>query len=338
LLRVKNDIAKIESELISLLDQIVVESSRTIPLTARMTRLLSLAIRSLFAIKPAPTLCDLVAYLEANTYPLRDRMGMNEMRHDFLVSYEGIRDRLSRMLLHPKMRRIICERQYQYLDFNKVLDDGYILIISLAQLEPFLARMVGALLFQGLQSTIFERSETEAKECAIYVDEFQDYIRSQYSAEMFRKIFQQGRRHKVSFTIAHLDFSYLDTDFLNAVHSNPATLAAFACGDIEASKMARIFGEPETWNTILKQDDYKMRVRIGNEVQTVETYPPPKPKRPLPETKYDKPDPPDPFDLSTGHYGEKVADARMEVNDPRIDLADIARGVRKKNTRDRHNQ
>jgi type IV secretory pathway VirB4 component len=306
------DIGTVETELCSLLDQVVVESSRTIPLTARMKRLLSIALHDIFTLNHSPTLSDLVMYLRKSVYPLRDRMGMNDLKREFLVAYEGIVDRLNQILRHGKMRRIVC--QPHKLDFNKVLDNGYILIISLAQLDPPIARMVGATLFQGLQSTIFERSEDDSKECAIYVDEFQDYIRSQYSAEMFRKIFQQGRRHRVSFTIAHQDFSYVDSNLLDAIHGNPATLAAFSCGDKEASKMSRIFGEPDNWKGILKNDDHIARIRIGNEVQTIETYPPPKAKRRLPKVTYDKTDPPDPFDISPQY--PQGDDVNMEVHEP----------------------
>ena len=216
-----------------------------------MKRLLSLALQDVLLSKDRqPTLSDLVTHLVKNATSLRDRMGLGvDLKRDFLTAHEGIMDRLNQMLRQGKMRRIVCNNSNPKLDFNAVLDNGYILIISLAQLEAPLARMIGALLFQGLQSTIFDRSEEDSKDCAIYVDEFQDYIRSQYSAELFRRIFQQGRRHKVSFTIAHQDFSYVDTQLLDAIQGNPGAMGAFACGDREASKMARAFGDPPSWNS-----------------------------------------------------------------------------------------
>jgi hypothetical protein len=239
-------------------------------------------------------------------------MGMSQLKRDFLITLHGVRDRIARLIQNAKMRRILCNPHR--LDFNSVLDNGRILIISLAQLPPDLARMIGATLFQGLQATIFERSEEDSKPCAIYVDEFQDYIRSNYSAEMFRRLFRQGRRHRVSFTVAHLDFSFMDDDLLGAVHGNPSVHIAFSCGDTEASKMSRIFGDPNLWADILKSDDHKARIRIANEVQIIETYSPPKKLRDLPKTIYDKPDPPDPFDLSPKY--PPYEDARMGVHDP----------------------
>lgn len=311
LVRHKGDIGRVENELFSLLDQLTIESSKVIPLTPRMKELLSIALRNTFQIHTAPTLSNLVAYLLQNSYKLRQQIGMEKMPSEFNNTYAGVKDRLRQVLRDGRVRRILCGGHK--LDFNAVLDKGYILIVSLSLVEKPLVKMLGTLLFHGLQATIFERPEDKRPDVAIYVDEFQDYISSHYSAQMFRDIFRQGRKHNTCFTIAHQDFGDMDKGLLEAIHGNAAVLGCFSAGNMGASALAREMGDYALSQAILKQPDHELHVRVGNEVYPIQTYPPPKPKRTLPDKPYAAKDPADPFDLSPAY--PQGDDDKIKEND-----------------------
>jgi len=234
-------------------------------------------------------------------------------------------DRLAQLLRDKRIRRIICAPPL--LDFDKIIDEGTILIISFAGLDKPLVRLLGTILFQGLQYTILERRKADRRDVAIYVDEFHNYLASYYSSENFQTLYWEGRRHLVALTIAHHDFAWKETNLLHTIHSTSSTIITFRCGDIEAQKMSRIFGdggktrevplastEPldTSSHTISFLPNYEAIAKVGYYVHSkvnwkvvhFKTHPPPKKLRPNPyeNLKFQGEDPPDPIEA---HYQSK---------------------------------
>lgn len=177
-----------------------------------------------------------------------------------------------------------------------------------------MVRILGTLLFQGLQATILERPIPDRKDVAIYIDEFQDYIASYHAVQNFQLLFREGRRHLTSLTIAHQDFGWIDSNLLQTIHGNVGAAASFSCGPSEAQQMSRVFGfgskskrdplEPPTVlndatsRTVAFLPDHQAITRVGEEVKWIETYPPPKKFREIiyEEFSYKGQNPPDPLE------------------------------------------
>ena len=140
-----------------------------------------------------------------------------------------------------------------------------------------------------------ERSKSERKDVAIYIDEFQDYIRSRHSVNNFQTIFQQGRKYLSGLCLAHQDFAGIDSKLLHTIHSTCGSLISFNCGDVEARKMKSIFGETEKDPAFLK--DYNAIARVGLDTFHFTTFPPPKKVREIieDELKWAHEVPPNPF-------------------------------------------
>ncbi len=314
LLRRRDEPARLENELFALLDQVTAEGSSTAPLSARMKRLLSEALRTVLR-QSAPTLSDLVSYLLGEKPRLATALRLRP--EEFEITWEGVIDRLAPFVRDRRIRRVVCRESA--LDFGKVIDEGRILLVSLAGLEPPLRRFLGTLLFHGLQATVLERAREDRRPVAVYVDEFQDYVSSSYAVANFQTLFSQGRRHAISLTVAHQDFGTVDRALLHTIHGNAASLVAFSCGAEEAEAMSELFGTEYSAHTIGFLPDHEPVARIGRRVQALRTYGPLHRLREVAgeASPLAGDDPPDPFD--NRHHEQR--DPYREARKPRAHAA-----------------
>jgi hypothetical protein len=302
LLRRRNDPGRLENELFSLLDQVTVESSTSTPLTARMKRVLSVGIRAVLR-EEEPTLSSLATYLLHNRIEIMNRLEL--YNDDFTV--DGVIDRLAQFLRDPRVRRIICAPQA--LDFDEIIDQGRILLVSLAGLEQPLVRLLGTILNHGLSATVFERPESQRRILSAFYDEFQHYIASDYAKANFQRFFAEGRRHLISMCVAHTDFGAIDRQLLHTIHANADAIIAFACGPDEAETMSRLFGEEFIPAKIALLPDYQAICRVARNIMHITTTPPPPAIRaPLADHfRWEGEDPPDPLEVfANRHAGRNL--------------------------------
>lgn len=314
--RRRDEPARVEAELFGVLDQVTVEGSATGPLSARMKALLSIALREVLR-DPAATLSDLVTYLTTHRTALKAALGIHD--DEFPKTWDAVRDRL-RFLRDPRVRRVLCTTHE--LDFGQFIDQGKIVIISLAGLEPALVRLLGTVLFSALQSVIFERDEEDRRDVTVVVDEFGDFVRSHYATDMFQKFYSQGRRYRISLAVAHQDWGTLPAALLETIYNNAGTVVAF--GTEEGVRLSPIFAyrwPPEALSLLA---DYEAIARVGESIHHLETYPPPTKvadrwqrlkSEPLP------PDPPDPFDLSLDSQAHRDAPTIRKPRAPKPTVA-----------------
>lgn len=314
LLRRRNDPGRLENEVFDLIDQIAAEASNTQPLSARMKRIVSVALRAILQEKE-PTLSSLVMYLLERQDSLREQVQLN--KGEFTLSLEGVIDRLSLFLKDDRIRRVICAPHQ--LNFDNIIDEGRILLISLAGLEKAFVRFLGTILLNGLWATILERPPERRKPVAIYIDEFQDYLGSRYAVHNFQTIFTQGRRYKASLCVAHQDFGTIDSKLLHTIHANAASVVSFSCGPDESTRMNKIFGND--WDLGFLPD-HKAVARVGQKVSYIQTYPPPKEVRQVLYEAEDWSDasPPNPLERATQKTNDgtdaPAADIGKEVSQP----------------------
>jgi type IV secretory pathway VirB4 component len=313
LLRRVSEPGRLENELGAPIDQVVAESSSTGSLSARMKRVLSAGIRGVLT-EPEPTLATLTTYLLEQRTEIRKRL---ELRDDeFTIAFEGLIDRLSQFLRDARVRRILCAKHE--LNFDAIIDNGEILIVSLAGLEKPLVRFLGTVLFHGLSSVVMERPTWARKDLSIVVDEFQDYLGSVYSLANFQMLFAQGRRHKVSLTVAHQDFGTIDSRLLHTIHANAAATISFSCGPDESKKMSEIFGAKYPRETVGFLPDHQAIARIGESIRWFQTFPPPMKIRDIiPDEGVItcENDPPDPLEAFANRRAER--DVYRDTRKPR---------------------
>jgi hypothetical protein len=290
---------RLENELVALINQVSEEMGVAQPLTARMTRLFSYALRRAMAKDPHATLASVVTCLLTERTELMDQVDIE--KDAFEDTRQGLVDRLARFVRDRRIRRVICNGHE--LDFGRLIDEGRILLVQLAGLEPALQRFLGTLLLNGLQSTILERPEKERRPCAIYVDEFHNFLSSRQAVANFQVLFNQGRRHLVSLAVAHTDFGTVPEPMLATIHDNAATVVTFSCGPEPARKMEAIFGGDWPASAIQFLPDYEAIVRNGDHtvdvVKPIRSYPARQRLREVVPDDSTPPasDPPDPFDL-----------------------------------------
>lgn len=319
-LRRRDEPARLENELFSLLDQVTVEASHTPPLTARMKRLLSTALREVLK-EREPSFATLATYLVEKKTPLRQALQLRE--EEFSATWDGVIDRLSQFLRDPRIRRIICTTHE--LDFGRVIDEGRILLVSLEGLEPALRRFLGTLLFHGLQSTVLERRRDARRPVALYVDEFQDYLASGYAAGNFQTLFAQGRRYQVALAVAHQDFGTMPKELLQTIHGNAACLVSFSCGAQESRAMSALFGPDYVPEMVGFLADYHAVTRVGENVYPIKTYPPLHKMRELDEDAHvEHTDPPDPLAVIVTQHADQ--DAYTNARKPRRAAAGTRKG------------
>lgn len=311
LVRRRDEPGRLENEAFDLIDQIAAEAANTQPLSARMKRILSAALANVLR-ESDPNFATLVTHLLERQEELRAALGLNKA--EFALSLEGVIDRLSLFLKDERLRRVICAPHR--LDYDQILDQGQILLLSLAGLEKPFVRFLGTLLLNGLWATIMERPPERRMPVAIYIDEFQDYLGSRYAVQNFQTIFAQGRRHKASLCVAHQDFGTIDTKLLHTIHANAASVVSFSCGPDEATRLKKLFGDVGNIGFL---PDHQAITRVGRTVTRIRTYPPPKHVRRIEEHQNEWSDapPPNPLDrISQRPVAPARTDPKPETSPP----------------------
>jgi len=315
--RRRDEPARLENELFAIVDQTTAElgalPTSGAPLTPRMRRLLSYALRQVLK-DPQANFSSLVTYLLEQRESLRVALELGA--EEFAATWEGVVDRLSPFARDPRIRRVICSGHA--LDFGRVIDEGCILLVSLAGLEPALKRFLGTLLFNGLLSTVLERSRERRRAVAVYVDELPDFVASPHAAQNFQLLFNQGRKYRVSVTVAHTDFASVPEPLLHTIHGNAAGAVSFACGPEESRTMSAIFGGQWPPETIAFLPDYEAVARVGDRlgdnVYPIQTFPPPSRVRELADEQPAVADPPpDPFEEYERRHGNHEPTRRIRT-------------------------
>ncbi len=283
--------ARLANELFALLDQVVSESATHMPLTPRMRRLLDVGIEEVLK-QPNPSFATLATYLVEKKAALQ--VAFQLPKEEFNATWDGLIDRLSTLLRDGRIRRVLCAGHE--LDFNAIIDSGVVLLISLAGLEPTLKRILGTILFHGLQATMLERRRKDRRPAAIYIDEFHDYISSSEAVANFQTLFGEGRKYLAALCVAHTDFGQIPERLLKTIHGTAGCLTSFSCGTQESVAMAHSFGAEYLPQTVAFLADYEAITRVDTNVHSFKTYTAIPPRRVLEEdVPLEHHDPPNPL-------------------------------------------
>jgi hypothetical protein len=116
------------------------------------------------------------------------------------ISKNGIFQKLMNVLNLSAFRNLFCGKTT--VDLKKAIEEKKIIVFNLSKgkLGAIASEHIGKMLIAILQNIIFQRAvlkEDQRVPMNIYVDEFQDFIN-----DSIEEIFVQGRKYKVSLTVA----------------------------------------------------------------------------------------------------------------------------------------
>lgn len=152
-------------------------------------------------------------------------------------------NRLMEFLSSQRMRRILAQKE-KSLDFRKIMDEGYVLLVNLSfgqRISEDNARILGTLIVNDLFQTATDRLEG-GRPFYLYIDEFSRFV----NGDMAR-ILDECRKFGLHLILAHQHLQHLkreDEPVYYSVLTNAKTKAVFGgLNSDDARVMAReIFG------------------------------------------------------------------------------------------------
>lgn len=219
----------------------------------QMTAVLGNAVAAFLASPRGGTLAELRRFLVETEFrrdflsTVSDPHAVYFWQREFLLlhgkSQASILTRLDAFLRPPTLRRILAARQGS-LDLRRVMDEGRILVVKLAQgaIGEENAALLGALLVSKLHQAALSRQESPAasrRPFFLYVDEFHAFATPSMTA-----LLSGARKFGVGLVLAHQDLRQLGpraSGLGAAVLTNPATRIAFRVSEEDARVLAEGF-------------------------------------------------------------------------------------------------
>ncbi len=123
------------------------------------------------------------------------------------------------------------------------MDEGKILLLDLGHSDGETNRLIGSLVVTGLELAM--RRRRNRKLWNLTIDEFAGYVANQGSVKTLAHVFSEGRKFRMSMTVAHQDLSQLTPRMLGAI-SNVQTKIIFGIGRRDAEYFAKHIGRVDT--------------------------------------------------------------------------------------------
>lgn len=153
---------------------------------------------------------------------------------DYIVSKFG------RFVTNKLMRNIIGQSNSAF-SFRKVMDEGKILLISLAKgaIGEENSSFLGLVLVPKILVAAMSRQdmpEDQRRDFFLYVDEFQNF-----ATPDFATILSEARKYRLNLTVANQFIGQVEEDVKNAVFGNVGTIISFRVGVQDANYLQHEF-------------------------------------------------------------------------------------------------
>ena len=165
-------------------------------------------------------------------------------------------------LSNEMMRNIIGQTKSAF-NLRDVMDDGKILIVNLSKgrlglLNSQLLGMIFVMKFQAAAMSRANVPESERKDFALYVDEFQNF-----STDSFATILSEARKYRLNLIVANQFTTQLTEEIRDAVFGNTGTIVAFRVGqDEDAEALAKRMRPAFDPTDLLRMPNYNAAVRM----------------------------------------------------------------------------
>lgn len=154
------------------------------------------------------------------------------------VLRESTLNKIGAFSLNPRLKLMLGQKA-NHLDFRAIMDEGKILILDLGHSDGETNRLIGSLVVTGLELAM--RRRRNRKLWNLTIDEFAGYVANEGSVKTLAHVFSEGRKFKMSMTVAHQDLSQLTPRMLGAL-SNVQTKVIFGIGRYDAEYFAKLIG------------------------------------------------------------------------------------------------
>jgi hypothetical protein len=165
-------------------------------------------------------------------------------------------------LSNEMMRNIIGQTKSAF-NLREVMDDGKILIVNLSKgrlglLNSQLLGMIFVMKFQAAAMSRANIPESERKDFALYVDEFQNF-----STDSFATILSEARKYHLNLIVANQFTTQLTDEIRDAVFGNTGTIVSFRLGqDEDAEALAKRMRPAFETTDLLRMPNYNAAVRM----------------------------------------------------------------------------
>jgi hypothetical protein len=165
-------------------------------------------------------------------------------------------------LSNEMMRNIIGQTKSAFT-LREVMDEGKILIVNLSKgrLGMLNSQLLGMIFVMKFQAAAMSRAnvpESERKDFALYVDEFQNF-----STDSFATILSEARKYHLNLIVANQFTTQLTEEIRDAVFGNTGTIVAFRVGqDEDAEALAKRMRPAFDPGDLLRMPNYNAAVRM----------------------------------------------------------------------------
>jgi hypothetical protein len=163
-------------------------------------------------------------------------------------------------LSNEMMRNIIGQTKSSF-DLRNVMDDGKILLVNLSKgrLGELNSKLLGMIFVMKFQAAAMSRAnipESERRDFALYVDEFQNF-----STDSFATIMSEARKYHLNLIVANQFTTQLTDEIRDAVFGNMGTIVAFRIGQPDVEALSKYFQPMFDGNDLLRIPNYNAIVR-----------------------------------------------------------------------------
>ncbi|MFC2043128.1 type IV secretory system conjugative DNA transfer family protein [Chloroflexota bacterium] len=168
------------------------------------------------------------------------------------VMRESTLNKIGAFSLNPRLKYMLGQKENR-LDFREIMDKGKILLLDLGHSDSETNRLIGSLVVTGLELAM--RRRKNKKLWNLTIDEFAGYVANEGSIKTLAHVFSEGRKYRLSMTVAHQDLSQLTPRMIGAL-SNVQTKVIFGIGRRDAEYFAKVIGQvdPESVKRHSKMD------------------------------------------------------------------------------------
>jgi hypothetical protein len=151
---------------------------------------------------------------------------------------ESTLNKIGAFSLNPRLNLMLGQKA-NHLDFRAIMDEGKILLLDLGRSDGETNRLIGSLVVTGLELAMRRRRNRNLWNLTI--DEFAGYVANEGSVKTLAHVFSEGRKFRMSMTVAHQDLSQLTARMLGAL-SNVQTKVVFGIGRRDAEYFSKLIG------------------------------------------------------------------------------------------------
>jgi hypothetical protein len=173
--------------------------------------------------------------------------------------------KVGRFVENTMMRNVIGQSKSGF-DFQKIMNEGKILLVNLAKgtTGEVNANLLGLIIVSKLQMAALRRAslpQEQRKDFFLYIDEFQNFI-----TDSIATILSEARKYRLNLTIAHQYVGQLvqgaDTKIRDAVFGNVGTVVAFRVGVEDAETFAQTFAPTFSSFDVTNVEKYTAIVKL----------------------------------------------------------------------------